>query len=230
MKKLEDLGTQAGADPITHPTPVETVHALGERRRRSRRVRSWFVGSSLAIGVGVVAVLAAPDSGGPGQTVSGPPTESPEATSETLPRPEGSDEPGDFDLRALIDALEAAGAGSVVESTPSVSGERPFDLFSGDERLVCVDEEPLIIFEYESEATRDSDSSLITPDGGMNGSGVNVTGAWNGDPRFFVRGRLIVLQLTPNGASLPVLSSILGESLTPEAVGRGPGPAKCGSS
>ena len=105
----------------------------------------------------------------------------------------------------LVDALRAIGA--TVE--PDTTVEQPFFEVSG--QIIKVDGLDVQVFEFPDEATRESVSSLITPDGQPNPTSIVD---WIDQPNFWAKGQVIVLYVGKDQSVIAHLSEVLGESIT----------------
>jgi hypothetical protein len=113
-----------------------------------------------------------------------------------------------LDVDALVQGLEAAGT-DVARGRVLAGG--PFD-FPGES--LCVDQEPLRVWEFHDPKLRLAASSTISKDG----SHVrNAIVEWVGPAHFFAQGRLIVLYLGTDDELQATLTAILGPTLSPEA-------------
>jgi hypothetical protein len=105
----------------------------------------------------------------------------------------------------LVDALRAAGA--TVE--PAEEVEQAF--FSVLGQKIMVNGVDIQVFEYADEAARKADSDQISADGTNIGTSM-IT--WVDQPNFWINGRIIVLYVGKDGATIDLLSGVLGEPIT----------------
>lgn len=105
------------------------------------------------------------------------------------------------DQVSLLDALRAAGA--EVEIGDSV--EQPF--FSVKGQIVKVNGADVQVFEYESAEAMEADAGQVAPDGGSVGTSI-VT--WVESPHFFKAGRVLVLYVGEDAATIKLLEGALG--------------------
>ena len=105
----------------------------------------------------------------------------------------------------LVDALRAAGA--TVEPTGTV--EQPFFEVSG--QTIKVDGADVQVFEFPAEATSESVSSLITPEGQPSPTSIVD---WVDQPNFWAKGRIIVLYIGKDQTVIERLSQVLGDPIT----------------
>ena len=105
----------------------------------------------------------------------------------------------------LVDMLRAAGA--TVE--PSGTVEQPFFEVSG--QLIKVNGADVQVFEFPDEATRETVSSLITPEGQPNPTSIVD---WVDQPNFWAKGRIIVLYVGKDQAVIDRLSQVMGDPIT----------------
>ena len=111
------------------------------------------------------------------------------------------------DYVSLIDNLRAAGA--TVEPAGEVS--QPF--FSVPGYVIAVNGEQVQVFEYQDEAAADAEAATVSPDGSTVG---RTAVSWVAPPHFFKNGRVIVLYVGSNPATLDLLQRALG----PQFAGR----------
>ena len=112
---------------------------------------------------------------------------------------------GDYASADLAADLEAAGA------TVREAGEVEQAFFSPTGRLLNIDGVDLQVFEYSEVASRQVESDQISSDGSTIGTTM-IT--WVDQPNFWAKGRLIVLYVGRDAATIEMLSGILGEPLT----------------
>ena len=106
------------------------------------------------------------------------------------------------DLGSLNKALRDAGA--TVESGDSV--EQAF--FSVTGQIIKVNGVDVQAFEYESAEALEAEAALVAPDGGSVGTSMMM---WMATPHFFKSGRVLVLYVGDDAATLDLLKSVLGE-------------------
>jgi len=105
----------------------------------------------------------------------------------------------------LIEALEAAGA----EVEPGETFEESvFDIPSHGLKVNGADVQ---VFEFENEASREAASALISENGSEIGT-VMVT--WIDQPNFWAKGRVIVLYVGKDPATIELLTGLLGDPIT----------------
>jgi len=146
-------------------------------------------------------------------------TTSEAASDTTLPAADAPDvEPLPSETEDFAASLESRGALVTILDPPP----EPIGL-TGDALHVCLNGTPLHIFEYETVAERQRESDGITSNGRITfargGEGTLTFDRWAAAPRFFAQGRLIVLALGPDEATLAILTSLLGATLTPDDQG-----------
>lgn len=105
----------------------------------------------------------------------------------------------------VVEALRAAGA--TVEPGPTV--EQPFFEVSG--QTIKVDGADVQVFEFPDEDTRESVSSLITPEGQPNPTTIVD---WVDQPNFWAKGQVIVLYVGKDQSVIDRLSEVLGAPIT----------------
>lgn len=101
----------------------------------------------------------------------------------------------------LIQALKSAGA--------SVEIRDPIrqDFFTPEGRLIAVNGTEIQVFEYESPEAMEAEAAQVSSDGGSIGTTM-VT--WVEPPHFFKIGRIIVLYVGSEKATLALLEGIMG--------------------
>jgi hypothetical protein len=109
----------------------------------------------------------------------------------------------------FVDALRAAGA--TVE--PGATVEQPFFEVSG--QVIKVDGVDVQVFEFQNEDTRESVSSLITPEGQPNPTSIID---WVDQPNFWAKGRVIVLYVGKDQMVIDRLSQVLGDPITTPSI------------
>ena len=105
----------------------------------------------------------------------------------------------------LVDALRAAGA--TVE--PAEEVEQVF--FSVKGQKIKVNDAEIQVFEYSDEASRKADSDQISPDGTNIGTSM-IT--WVDQPNFWAKGRVIVLYIGKEAATIDLLTGVMGKPIT----------------
>lgn len=105
------------------------------------------------------------------------------------------------DQVSLLDALRATGA----EVKIGDSVEQPF--FSVKGQIVKVNGADVQVFEYESAEAMEADAGQVAPDGGSIGTSM-VT--WVEAPHFFKAGRVLVLYVGEDAATIKLLEDTLG--------------------
>jgi hypothetical protein len=105
----------------------------------------------------------------------------------------------------LIDTLRAAGA----RVEPDTTVEQPFFEVTG--QIIKVDGLDVQVFEFPDEITRESVSSLITPEGQPNPTSIVD---WVDQPNFWAKGQVIVLYVGKDQSVIGLLSEVLGASIT----------------
>ncbi len=85
------------------------------------------------------------------------------------------------------------------------------EFFTPPGRRLEVSGEELQVFQYEDDAARQAESSLIQPDGSPNPTTMVM---WIDQPHFWAKGRLIVLYLGSDADTLDRLNGALGQPLT----------------
>lgn len=105
------------------------------------------------------------------------------------------------DYVSLVDALRAQGA--TVEPSGDVS--QPF--FTVEGQVIQVNSQDVQVFEYADEAAAGAEAELVAPDGSSVGTSM-VT--WVDSPHFYHAGRLIVLYVGDDAATIDLLETVLG--------------------
>lgn len=127
-------------------------------------------------------------------------------TSELQPSPSSTSPRGEIGgYGELIDALRDAGA--TVEPVQEVA--QPFFAVPG--QIIDLNGTQVQVFEYADAAARKADSDLISPDGYSIGTSI-VT--WVDQPNFWAQGRLIVLYVGSDQATIDLLVGLLGEPIS----------------
>lgn len=111
------------------------------------------------------------------------------------------------DQASLLLALEQAGASA--EAVDTV--EQVF--FAPQGSIIAVNGVDVQVFEYESGQAMEAEAALVAPDGGSIGTNM-VT--WIDAPHFYKAGRIIVLYVGSDPATIELLESLLG----PQFAGR----------
>ena len=117
------------------------------------------------------------------------------------------------DYASLVAALRAAGA----KVEPGGTAPQPF--MPVPARLLEVDGEPVQVFELPDEESARLVAARIAPDASTVGQ-ANVS--WSDPPYFFRSGRIIVLYVGDDAATIARLTGLLGD---PIAVGRADEPS-----
>ena len=105
----------------------------------------------------------------------------------------------------VVDALRASGA--TVE--PGSTVEQPFFEVSG--QTIKVDGADVQVFEFPDDDTRESVSSLITPEGQPSPTSIVD---WVDQPNFWAKGQVIVLYVGKSQSVIERLSEVLGDPIT----------------
>lgn len=87
------------------------------------------------------------------------------------------------------------------------------DFFSPEGSIVKVNGQDVQVFEYENKEAMESDASQVAPEGGSIGTSM-VT--WMDVPHFYKAGRIIVLYVGSDKATLDLLEKVMG----PQFAGR----------
>ena len=119
-----------------------------------------------------------------------------------LGRAGGGNDYGSADFTADLEAAEA---------TVRQAGEVEQAFFSVGGQLLSLDGQDVQVFEYPDAAYRQTESDQISSDGSTIGTTM-IT--WVDQPNFWAKGRLIVLYVGRDAATIEMLSGILGEPLT----------------
>jgi len=113
----------------------------------------------------------------------------------------------------------------VLGATVEAVVPEPSGFFAGTPSGLCVNDRQVRVYEYGTVADRESESSEITTDGQPN---TLTFVSWVGPPRFFAAGRLIVLDLSGDGAVEDLLAAVMGPTLSRDAFGRPSEEPPCG--
>ena len=103
----------------------------------------------------------------------------------------------------LVNQLEARGA--TVELGEPI--EQPF--FSVQPEVLKVNGMDVQVYEYDTEEMRAGESGAISPDGSVGTTMIT----WVDDPHFWAAGRLIVLYVGSDQATVDLLTDILGDPI-----------------
>jgi len=179
--------------------------------------RRALMASGVAILVLIVAGILWSQPMGPGRVT--PSTTLLEAAADTtIPTVDTSDiEPQRSERESFVASLQNQGA-LVTYVDPPLN---PIGL-TGDALHVCLNGASLHIFEYATVADRLRESDSIISNGGVtfarDGAGTVTIDDWI-VAQAFAQGRLIVLALGPDEATLETLTLLLGDTLTPDHQG-----------
>ena len=111
-----------------------------------------------------------------------------------------------MDESALITGLRATG--SSVNEQEQIS--QPF--FSVTGRTVVVDGASISVFEYATPAAMEKESEYVSPDGFVFTTSTMVTNVdWIGPPHFYKAGRIIVIYIGKDKATIGLLEKVLGK-------------------
>jgi hypothetical protein len=105
------------------------------------------------------------------------------------------------DNPSLVDSLEEAGA--IVEPGGSVT--QPF--FTPPGQIIAVDGQDVQVFEFASVSDADTAASTVAADGSYIGTSMMT---WISTPHFYKSGKLIVMYLGDESATIDVLVDVLG--------------------
>lgn len=106
------------------------------------------------------------------------------------------------DLGTLSKALRDAGA--IIESNETIQQE----FFTVEGRILKVNGADVQVFEYKSSEAMEAEAVLVAPDGGSVGTSMMM---WMATPHFFKTGRVLVLYVGDDAATLDLLKATLGE-------------------
>jgi hypothetical protein len=134
------------------------------------------------------------------------PTKGPQST-EASPSPSIPQTGGAEDYDSLVSSLEAAG----VTVEPGDEVEQAFFTVMG--RIIKVNGADVQVFEYESAEAMEADAAQVSEDGGSIGTTMVM---WVEAPHFYKLGRIIVLYVGEDQATLDLLEGVLG----PQFAGR----------
>ncbi len=107
------------------------------------------------------------------------------------------------DVYSLVTRLRAEGAPA------EPGGTIPSALFSVDGRLLLIGDEEIQAYEYGSESAAKADVARIRA-GGEAGAGKTI---WVVPPRFYLRGRLLVVYVGTDQNTLALMNETLGPPL-----------------
>lgn len=107
-----------------------------------------------------------------------------------------------LDQAELLTKLRSAGATAEVADTVHQ------DFFTPEGVLITIDdEEDIQVFEYQTAPAMEQEASQVAPDGNSVGTSMMM---WVDNPHFYKSGRLIVLYLGDNPATLSLLNKVMG--------------------
>jgi len=113
------------------------------------------------------------------------------------------------DYVSLVDNLR--GAGATVTPTGEVS--QPF--LTGSGQAITVNGEPVQAYEYASDQVASEEASRIAPDGSSmrtaTGGATHID--WTEPPHFYLQGRVLVLYVGSDTATLALLTQVLGAQI-----------------
>jgi hypothetical protein len=119
---------------------------------------------------------------------------------------------GAYDADQFVDELVGFGIGVRRDGIAPAGLPVP-----AEAQRLCVDRTQVLVYEFDDPSQRRSISATISRDGSHV---ANSIVEWIGPPRFFARGRILVLTLNDNATLLANLRKILGPTLSPEARAR----------
>jgi len=124
-------------------------------------------------------------------------------TTPTLAAPttEPSVAPNVEDQASLLIGLQSAGTTVKVGDTV-IQG-----FFTPEGSIVTVNGADIQVFEYENAEAMESEASQVAPDGGSVGTSMMM---WVEAPHFYKSGRIIVLYIGSDTATLDLLQSVMG--------------------
>lgn len=105
------------------------------------------------------------------------------------------------DKASFIAALQTSNA------TAEIADSVTQDFFSPEGSIVKVNGQDVQVFEYENKEAMESDASQVAPEGGSIGTSM-VT--WMDVPHFYKAGRIIVLYVGSDKATLDLLERVMG--------------------
>lgn len=113
------------------------------------------------------------------------------------------------DYVSLVDNLRAAGA----TVTPTGEVSQPF--LTGSGQAITVNDAPVQAYEYPSDQAASEEASRIAPDGSSirttTGGATHID--WMEAPHFYLQGRVLVLYLGSDAATLALLTQVLGTQI-----------------
>ena len=218
MHDLDHLAEAAVAVPLAPPPDLRRLEALASRRRH-RRLVAGAVGVAMALGASAVALTARHNDRATRVVTTG-------RAGAPLTAPARDD----IGAAGFIDHLRQGGvavqrlpdSGSPVASGAATPlGVTPTD--------ICLEHHTIHVYEYASRDARVVRSQGISRDGShiTLGGGTEAVVDWIAAPRFFARGRIIVLYLGNARYVITELEHVLGPTLSPDAVGPAREPGGC---
>jgi len=219
MSEIEDLARRAVDEPIRTPPAIGALVSASRVRRR-RRVATALLGATVAVAAVAFVAFRSPGRADRVETAESVPAAAQPTVVDQAAQPTAPGEDvAPLDLASLTVALTDRQA-TVTEIEPQPSG-----FFAGTPSGLCVNDRQIRVYEYDTVDDRESESTEITPDGQPNAL---TFVSWVGPPRFFAAGRLIVLDLSGDGAVEDLLASVMGPTLSPDAFGRPSEEPPCG--
>ncbi|MDP2729524.1 MAG: hypothetical protein Q8O55_03460 [Dehalococcoidales bacterium] len=116
-----------------------------------------------------------------------------------------------MDYERLVDGLREAGA-TVEEAGETELPGAGTPIFSVTSKITSVNEENIWMLEFSDEATAKAEAKFVSPDGfNLSGPGIGVHVDWIAPPHWYNKGRIIVLYVGRNQATIDLLENLLGE-------------------
>lgn len=112
-----------------------------------------------------------------------------------------TDDEAVINFNDLVGRLQANDAN--VETNGTVS--QPF--FTPEGQIIAVNGQDVQVFEYDSEAAANAEADLVSPDGSSVGTSMM---SWMATPHFYKSGKLIVLYVGDQAATIELLEEVLG--------------------
>lgn len=105
------------------------------------------------------------------------------------------------DQASFLVALQAANV------TAKIGDSVTQDFFSPEGHIITINGQDIQVFEYESAEAMENDASQVAPDGGSVGTSMM---SWMDAPHFYKAGRILVLYVGSDKATLDLLEKVLG--------------------
>ena len=202
------IWTDAATNDVV-PVTVDEVRTTIRRGGRMTHGMIAAVALSL-VGAGAITIAILATRGDTTSVVADRPQLSEPTTLATAPAPLDDG----YDRFALVADLGPEVTRTLAENVPE-----PVPLLDTTPITLCVGNREVWVFEYPSAVRRAALSDRISSDGSQvpTATGIAIP-EWIAPPHFYARGRIIVLYLGPQDDIADRLESLLGPTLSPDAV------------